>query len=78
MNKGIEAVKGNKMGWLLASKPFNVPQARLRRHYYSVLENLRRLKPTLNVYMQKELAEHVFLNLRNDWGWFTSLIEMKK
>ncbi|CAH2218448.1 jg8322 [Pararge aegeria aegeria] len=32
MRKAIEAVRSNKMGWLLASKTFGVPQASLRRH----------------------------------------------
>lgn len=32
MRKAIEAVRNNKMGWLLASKTFGVPQATLRRH----------------------------------------------
>lgn len=31
MKLAIEAVKGGKMGWLAASKRFNVPQATLRR-----------------------------------------------
>lgn len=31
MKKAIEAVQ-KKMGWLLASKTFGVPQATLRRH----------------------------------------------
>lgn len=32
MEKAIEAVKKNEMGWLMASKVFNVPQSTLRRH----------------------------------------------
>ncbi|CAK1598648.1 unnamed protein product [Parnassius mnemosyne] len=32
MEKAIEAVKKNEMGWLLDSKAFNVPQSTLRRH----------------------------------------------
>lgn len=32
MQKAIEAVRKNEMGWLLASKTFGIPQATLRRH----------------------------------------------
>lgn len=32
MEKAIEAVKKNEMGWLRASKVFNVSQSTLRRH----------------------------------------------
>lgn len=32
MEKAIETVKNNEMGWLLASKVFKVPQSTLRRH----------------------------------------------
>lgn len=43
MEKAIEAVKKNEMGWLLASKVFKVPQSPLRRH---ALEQNKVLAPT--------------------------------
>lgn len=43
MEKAIEAVKNNEMGWLLASKAFNVPQSTLRRH---ALKQNKFLAPT--------------------------------
>lgn len=55
MNKAIEAVKGNRMSWLLAFKHFNVPQATLRRHFYSVPINLGRFKP-FNADMEKSTS----------------------
>lgn len=59
MNKAIEALKTNKMGWLLTSKHFNVPQTTLRRHYYSVSENHSPFKPTFNADMVKVLVDQV-------------------
>lgn len=32
MEKAIETVMNNKMGWLLPSKFFNIPQSTVRRH----------------------------------------------
>lgn len=32
MEKAIRAIRDSKMGWLLASKTFGVPQPTLRRH----------------------------------------------
>ncbi|CAG4947350.1 unnamed protein product [Parnassius apollo] len=43
MEKAIEAVKNNEMGWLLVSKVFNVPQSTLRRH---ALKQNKVLAPT--------------------------------
>ncbi|KAF9407648.1 hypothetical protein HW555_012402 [Spodoptera exigua] len=43
MEKAIEAVNNNEMGWLLASKVFNVPQSTLRRH---ALKQNKFLAPT--------------------------------
>lgn len=76
MAKAIEAVKKNKMGWLLASKQFNVPQATLRRHYYSTPKNLGRYKPTFNVDMEKALVDHVLEFERRLFGFNTT--EIKK
>jgi len=59
MTKAIEAVKEKKMGWLSASKHFNVPQATLRRYYHNVPANLGRFKPTFNPEMEKELVNHI-------------------
>lgn len=59
MELAIKAVRENRMGWLLASKRFNVPQATLRRHFYSVPVNLGRFKPTFNADMEKALVEHI-------------------
>ncbi|CAG5045587.1 unnamed protein product [Parnassius apollo] len=55
----IKAVNENRMGWLLASKHFNVPQATLRRYFYSVPVNLGRFKPTFNADMEKALVDHM-------------------
>lgn len=43
MEKAIQAVKNNEMGWLLASKVFNIPQSTLRRH---ALKQNKVLAPT--------------------------------
>lgn len=59
MNEAIKAIKENNMGWLLASKHFNVPQAPLRRHYYRTPVNLGRFKPTFNAEMEKGLVDHM-------------------
>ncbi|XP_022823880.1 uncharacterized protein LOC111354574 [Spodoptera litura] len=59
MNEAIKAVKENKMGWLLASKHFNVPKATRRRHYYRTPVNLGRFKPTFNAEMEKALIDHM-------------------
>ncbi|KAF2884386.1 hypothetical protein ILUMI_21765 [Ignelater luminosus] len=48
------------MGWLLASKRFNVPQATLSHHYQHVPVSIGRYKPTFDPEMKKELANHIF------------------
>lgn len=62
MANAIEAVKKKKMGWLLASKQFNVPQHKQRFVVIiigSSPENLGRFKPTFNAEMEKALVDHV-------------------
>lgn len=66
MQKAIEAVHKNEMGWLLASKTFGVPQATLRRH---VLGNNKILganskglgswKVTFPPDVEKQLVQHL-------------------
>lgn len=74
MARAIEAVKNKKMGWLLASKHFNVPQATLRRHYYRSPKNLGRFKPTFTAEMEKALVDHVLEFERRFFGFNTTEI----
>lgn len=67
MEKVIEPVKLNKMGWLKASKMFNVPQATLRRraqeknmHARGVKKCLGRFRKSLSQDMEKGLVNHIF------------------
>lgn len=66
MEKAIEAVRLNKMGWLKASKMFNVPQATLRRraqeknmHARGVEKRLGRFQKSLTQDMEKCLVNHI-------------------
>lgn len=68
MRKAIEAVRSNKMGWLLASKTFGVPQATLRRHasnsnktLESSAKGLGCWKATFTPDVERKLVEHLKL-----------------
>ncbi|KAL3290070.1 hypothetical protein HHI36_023439 [Cryptolaemus montrouzieri] len=68
MNKAIEDVKEKKMGWLLASKTFKVPQATLRRHALdlnkiisSAAKGLGRFQLTFPLEIERQLVEHIKL-----------------
>lgn len=68
MEKAIEAVSKNEMGWQRASKIFGVPQATLRRHALKqnkILEpkakGLGRYKTTFTAEMERQLVEHLKL-----------------
>lgn len=72
MLNAIRAVKNNEMGWLRASKVFNVPQATLRRHALNKNKDLepgeKKLgnhKPTIPPEVERQLVEHLkFLESR--------------
>lgn len=68
MQKAIAAVKNNKMGWLLASKTFGVPQATLRRHASESNKNLKPnskglgcWKTTFPPEVERQLVQHLKL-----------------
>lgn len=72
MQKAIEAVRKNEMGWLLASKTFGIPQATLRRHALgnnktleSNSKGLGSWKLTFPPDVEKQLVQHLkFLESR--------------
>lgn len=51
-----------------------MPQATLRRHYYSTPKNLGRYKRTFNVDMEKALVDHVLEFERRLFGFNTTEI----
>lgn len=63
MVEALNAVKNNQMGWLLASKTFNVPHTTLRRraknHRGSGKGYLGGHVPTFDVQLENELVRHV-------------------
>ncbi|KAI4463931.1 homeobox-like domain superfamily [Holotrichia oblita] len=68
MLNAIDAVKNGEMGWLKAAKPFNVPQATLRRRANDVNKKaigcakvLGRFSSTFNEAEEKELVGHILL-----------------
>lgn len=65
MQNAIDAVSREEMGWLLAAKTFNVPQATLRRRarnknkfVNSTSKGLGRFRPALNEEMETDLVQH--------------------
>ena len=71
MRRAIEAVAKDEMGWLRASKEFNVPQATLRRHARNKNKSIRngekglgRFRTSLTMDMEDDLAQHI-LSLEN-------------
>lgn len=68
MLKAIEAVNNGEMGWLRASKIYNIPQATLRRHALEKNKiskkgekRLGRFKPTFSPEVERQLVEHLKL-----------------
>lgn len=68
MLKAIEAVNNGEMGWLKASKIYNIPQATLRRHALQKNKTLKkgekqlgRFKPTFPIEVERQLVEHLKL-----------------
>jgi hypothetical protein len=66
MQNAIDSVNRNEMGWLLASKEFNVPQATLRRRarnknkfVNSVSKGLGRFRSALDEQSESDLVRHV-------------------
>lgn len=63
MQEAIEAVRTKRMGWLLASKTFDVPFTTLRRHAKSggriTKGYLGGHKVTFNAKLEKEIVEHL-------------------
>ncbi|CAH2100084.1 unnamed protein product [Euphydryas editha] len=66
MAKAIKSVVENKMGWLKASKIFNVPQATLRRHFVNVPVNLGRFKSTFDSAIEQQFDEDTQIA---GWDW---------
>lgn len=68
MQKAIDAVENKRMGWLLASKTYGVPQATLRRHALRLNKTLEpnskglgRFKLTFPLDVERQLVEHLKL-----------------
>lgn len=66
MRLAIDAVHSGNMGWLAASKQFNVPQATLRRRAQNknkkvrgINKGLGRFSTTFPMEMENELVEHI-------------------
>ena len=66
MVQAIEAVNKGEMGWLRASKLYNIHQATLRRHALQKNKNLKtgekrlgRFKPTFPIEIERQLVEHL-------------------
>lgn len=66
MKAAIDAVNTGQMGWLKASKTFNVPQATLRRHYggkniraNNGVKTLGRFCPVFSSELEKKLVAHI-------------------
>ena len=66
MQNAIDAVNSGEMGWLRASKDFNVPQATLRRRarnknkfVNSITKGLGRFRPCLDQEMENDLVQYV-------------------
>lgn len=72
MLNAIKAVENNEMGWLRASKVYNVPQATLRRHALKTNKELKpgekklgKYKVTFPPEVERQLVEHLkFLESR--------------
>ncbi|KAI4469575.1 helix-turn-helix psq domain [Holotrichia oblita] len=82
MLNAIDAVKNGEMGWLKASKLFNVPQATLRRSANDVNKKakgcakvLGRFSSTFNEAEEKELVGHILLLESRLFGLTTKDIE---
>lgn len=68
MEKAIRAIRDSKMGWLLASKTFGVPQPTLRRHVLGTNKTLESnskglggWKATFTPDVERQLVEHIKL-----------------
>ena len=75
MRNAIAAVEREEMGWLLAAKTYNVPQATLRRRarnknkfVNSVSKGLGRFRKCLDDSMENDLVSHV-LQLESRAVW---------
>ncbi|CAI6371189.1 unnamed protein product [Macrosiphum euphorbiae] len=82
MKKAIIAVQNKEMGWLKASKQFNVPQATLRRRFHNtnkiakgIVKHLGR-PSCLSSMVEKKLVDHI-LNLESRFFGMT-VKEVKK
>jgi hypothetical protein len=80
MRNAIQAVEREEMGWLLASKTYNVPQATLRRRarnknkfVKSVEKGLGRFRQCLDDSMEKDLVNHVLEQLESRLFGVTSV-----
>ena len=65
MQRALDAVEQDEMGWLRAANQFGVPQATLRRrarnknkYVHRVLKGLGRFRPVLNEEMENDLTQH--------------------
>ncbi|VVC87278.1 unnamed protein product [Leptidea sinapis] len=68
MEKAIQAINNDEMGWFLASKAFNIPQSTLRRHALKqnkvsapTKKGKGRYKNVFTYEMERELVEHIQL-----------------
>ena len=64
MKEAIMAIREKKMGWLLASKTFNVPSTTLRRRVNTTIEGWKNTymggyKVTFNKTLENEIVEHL-------------------
>lgn len=66
MQEAINAVQQRKMGWLKASKNYNVPQATLRRRFQNqnvrimgTKKGLGRYGPTFSNELEREMVDHI-------------------
>jgi len=65
MQRALDAVERDEMGWLPAAKEFGVPGATLRyrarnknKYVHQVSKGLGRFRPVLNEEMENNLAQH--------------------
>lgn len=66
MQQAIEAINNKAMGWLKASKTFNVPKATLRRRvngtnkvFKNQMKGLGSIQPSLPPDAENELVNHI-------------------
>lgn len=78
MTAAMECIKNNEMGWLKASKIFNVPQATLRRRFKAgnSKKKLGRFENTFSPELEKQLVDHILMLESRLFGLTT--VDVKK